>query len=147
MPTQVCSLCPCNCLRAASGSQHHTQTRWSFVTASYFLSRCIEGQWQNKDLQHNSTLTCGCPPSASYFHLPEVMPSPRLIWAKSAEREAESSVLELVGAGAGGGGGPGGGGAAPAGGADGDLAPSVATGPCKRPARGKAIAQAPYLLQ
>lgn len=75
------------------------------------------------------------------------MPSPRLIWAKSAEREAESSVLELTGAGAGGGGGPGGGGAAPAGGTEGDLAPAVATGPCKRPARGKAIAQAPYLLQ
>lgn len=104
-------------------------------------------QQQNKDLQHNSTLARGCPPSATYFHLPEVMPSPRLIWAKSAEREAESSVLQLVGAGAGGGGGPGGGGAAPAGGADGDLAPSVATGPCKRQARGKAIAQGPYLLQ
>lgn len=63
------------------------------------------------------------------LHVPEVISSPRLIWAKSAEREAESSVLELTGAG--GGGGPGGGGATPAGGAGGALDPPVATGPWK----------------
>lgn len=62
------------------------------------------------------------------------MPSPRLIWAKRAERVAESSAPELGWEGAGGGGGPGGGGAAPVGAVDGALAPSVATGPCKRPA-------------
>lgn len=77
----------------------------------------MEGQQQSSSLP-------GCAP-----HVPEVIPSPRLIWAKSAEREADSSVLEL--AGAGGGGGPGGGGATPAGGAGGALAPAVATGPWK----------------
>lgn len=64
------------------------------------------------------------------------MPSPWLIWANRAEREAESSALEFVEMGAGGGGGPGGGGAAPAGGAGGMPATCVAVGPCKKCQRG-----------
>lgn len=92
------------------------------------LIRCFEGGQENKEQQQQEQQqSSSLPPCGP--DVPEVIPSPRLIWANSAEREAESSVLELTGAG--GGGGPGGGGAAPAGGAGAALAPAVATGPWK----------------
>lgn len=127
----------------ASGCQPQTGTRWVFIMGTISAGALRDSrknkEQQHKEQQQGSSLPLCVP------HIPEVIPSPRLIWAKSAEREAESSVLELTGAG--GGGGPGGGGAAPAGGAGGALAPAVATGPWKSREEEKELASAPFLLR